>query len=92
MGLAESSDGTTLGLTPDHKMLLQMRNTLYEGSWEDFRRDLAARLNNEPHVFEIVPASPEMRSTIENHLRLIEEMEAWELVHDKTLPLESDER
>ena len=92
MGLAESSDGTTLALTPDHKMLLQMRKTLYEGSWADFKRDLAARLDNKPHVFEIVPASPEMRSTIESHLRLIEEMEAWELAYDKTLPLESNQK
>jgi hypothetical protein len=92
MGLAESSDGTTFRLGPEHKMLLRMRDTLYEGSWVDFRRDLAARLNSEPHVFEIVPTSPEMRSTIENHLRLIDAMEAWELAHDKTLTLEPDER
>jgi hypothetical protein len=72
-------------LTPEHDMLLRMRDTLYEGSWEDFRRDLQARLDGEPYVFEVLPASPEMRLTIESHLRLIGEMEGWEQARGRPL-------
>ena len=85
MGLAESNGGDEFHLTPEHEMLLRMRDALYEGSWEDFAQDLRARSVDRPHVFEIVPPSPEMKSTIASHLRLIDEMEAWERAHGRTL-------
>ncbi len=65
-------------LTDDHRMLLQIRETLYEGSWEDFIRDLEARAAGRPHVFELVPASDRMKATIAGHLRMIDEMRKWE--------------
>ena len=65
-------------LTDDHRMLLQIRNTLYEGNWEDFVRDLEARAAGRPHVFEIVPASAEMKATIAGHLQMIMDMRKWE--------------
>jgi hypothetical protein len=90
MSLPERMNEASFELTPEHDMLLRMRDTLYEGSWEDFRRDLQARLNGEPYVFEIVPASPEMRSTIESHLRFIGEMETWERARRRPLrPLDT---
>lgn len=66
-------------------MLLRMRDTLYEGSWEDFERDLRARAEGQPHVFETVPTSPEMKATIGTHLAMIEQMRAWETQHRSTL-------
>jgi hypothetical protein len=71
-------DGGGLDLTPEHRMLLRIRDTLYEGSWIDFVRDLRARLNDEPHVFDIVPASAALKTTIVGHLTLIDEMASYE--------------
>lgn len=74
-----------LTLTPAHRMLIQMRDTLYEGSWDDFCRDLKARICGEPYVFEIVQASPRMKHTIEDHLVMIDQMRAWEARHARPL-------
>ncbi len=59
-------------------MLLRIRDTLYEGNWEDFVRDLRARAQGRPHVFETVPDSPAMKAAIEAHLGMIDDMRAWE--------------
>jgi len=59
-------------------MLLEIRDTLYEGSWEDFIKDLEARAAGRPHVFELVPASDSMKATIAGHLRMISDMREWE--------------
>ena len=59
-------------------MLLQIRDTLYEGNWEDFVTDLRRRAEGQPHVFETVPVSPTMKATIAHHLELISTMQAWE--------------
>lgn len=72
-------------LTDEHRMLLHVRDTLYEGSWEDFVRDLRARVEGRPHVFETVTDSPWMKATIENHLPMIDEMQSWEAEHGLTL-------
>jgi hypothetical protein len=88
---SESNDGLDrFALTDDHRMLLQIRDTLYEGSWEDFIRDLEARAAGRPHVFELVPASPQMLATIASHLTMIEGMQAWEASQGR--PLRPDER
>jgi len=81
----ESNGGGEFPIAPEHEMLLRMRDTLYEGDWGDFTRDLRARLSGKPYVYEVVPASPRMKSTIMSHLRLIEQMEAWERDHGRTL-------
>lgn len=67
-----------LELGPEHMMLLRMRETLYEGSWADFEADLRARAAQKPHVFETIPASDSLRSTIDRHLALIAEMRDFE--------------
>jgi hypothetical protein len=72
-------------LTEEHRMLLRIRDTLYEGIWEDFVRDLRARAEHRPHVFETVADSPAMKPTIENHLKMIDAMRSWELEHGRTL-------
>lgn len=65
-------------LSDEQRMLLQMRDTLYEGSWDDFVADLRARAGGRPHVFETVPVSARMKATIDHHLDLIAQMRAQE--------------
>lgn len=66
-------------------MLLQMRDTLYEGSWDDFVADLTARAKGRAHVFETVPMSSQMKATIDHHLTLIAEMRDWEVGSGRSL-------
>jgi hypothetical protein len=66
-------------------MLVELRDTLYEGSWEDFVRDLEARMEGQPHVFEIVPDTPHFTDVIRHHLGLIQALETWEREHQVTL-------
>jgi len=80
-----SNDADRFLLTEDHRMLLQIRDTLYEGSWEDFIRDLEARAAGRPHVFELVPASDSMKATIAGHLRMINDMREWEAAQGRRL-------
>lgn len=86
--LSESSSEGAPALTDEQRMLLDLRDVLYEGSWEDFRNDLKARQESRPHVFEIVPPSPGLKETIERHLGVIDELERWERRHGH--PLRSD--
>ena len=79
---------TEFVLSDQHRMLLRMRDTLYEGSWEDFQHDLRARANHEPHVFETIPATPGLEDTINHHLALIADMQAWEQAHRQPLKAE----
>jgi hypothetical protein len=72
-------------LSSEHRMLIDIRDTLYDGSWDDFTRDLEARCQGRPHVFETVHASPDMQDTIRTHLRLIREMREWEIATGQTL-------
>jgi len=65
-------------LTDEQRMLLQIRDTLYEGSWEDFITDLRAQADGRPHVFDTVPVSVSLKTTIAHHLELISAMQAWE--------------
>ena len=85
MAADNPTNGDTLELTADHRMLLQMRDTLYEGDWSDFVRDLRARAQDRPHVFDTIPDTPGMKDTIAYHLALIDQMQAWEAAHQQTL-------
>ncbi|MHC4233903.1 MAG: hypothetical protein ACYSUQ_02190 [Planctomycetota bacterium] len=66
-------------------MLIDLRDVLYEGSWEDFRNDLQARQESRPHVFDVVPPSPRIKEIIERHLQVIDELERWEETYGRTL-------
>lgn len=77
-------------LTSEHRMLLRMRDTLYEGVWADFSRDLRSRVEGKPHVFETVPTSEAMRDTIAHHLLLIAEMDEWEQRLGETLSADAE--
>ena len=85
MGPTDGSGGDEFDLTAEHRMLLRIRDTLYEGSWGDFVEDLRSRAEDRAHVFETVPASPEMKTTIATHLVMIEAMREWETQHQRML-------
>ena len=72
-------------LTDEDRMLLRIRDTLYEGNWSDFTHDLVARRDSKPHVFDIEPASDRLRRTIEVHLTQIARLRSWEEKHGVTL-------
>ena len=72
-------------LSEEQRMLIQIRDTLYEGSWDDFLSDLSARAEGRPHVFAIAAASPQMKTTIEHHVDLIEKLREWEREHGQNL-------
>lgn len=80
-----SLPGKPFALTEAHRMLLDVRDTLYDGSWADFKLDLEARTKGKPHVFETVPTSPDMLDTIRGHLAMIEQMAGWEIRHHTRL-------
>jgi hypothetical protein len=75
------ADVDPTNLTPEQRMLVNIRDTLYEGSWDDFAHDLKARLDSRPAVFDIVPASDRLKDTIRSHLTLIDRLRAWEQKH-----------
>ncbi len=85
MNTNASIESDAMPLSEEHRMLLRMRDTLYEGSWADFVHDLEARTANRSHVFATVPESQGMRATIERHLSLISQMVDWERLHDRKL-------
>lgn len=72
-------------LDSEQRMLVQMRDTLYEGSWDDFEADLRARALGRAHVFESVPMSSQMKATIDRHLALIDEMRTREACEGRLL-------
>lgn len=65
-------------LSDEERMLIRLRDELYEGSWDQFVGDLKARLTGKPHIFEIGPVSDRLKETINNHLRMIGRLQALE--------------
>ncbi len=61
-------------LTQDERMLLLLRDELYEGDWDELVQDLQDRLNGRPHLFDIQPASPRLQETIRLHLQIIQRL------------------
>lgn len=78
-------------LSAAQRMLLDVRDTLYEGRWDDFAADLEARLRGEAHVFDVVPDTPRFAETIRSHLRMIDELRAWEQESGQTLHSHSED-
>ncbi|MCW8132605.1 MAG: hypothetical protein KIS92_19810 [Planctomycetota bacterium] len=61
-------------LEPYERVLLDMKNMLYEGSWERVLADLRARLKGEPYVYKL-------SQTIARDIAAIERIRAYELRH-----------
>lgn len=41
------------GLSPEERILVQLRDELYEGSWDEMLRDLEARRDGRPYIFKM---------------------------------------
>jgi hypothetical protein len=59
-------------LEPYERMLLDLKEQLYEGSWERILEDLRARMDNKPYVFKL-------SQTIARDVAAIERMKAYEM-------------
>lgn len=49
-----NKDKKGVELTQDEKMLVLLRDELYEGSWDSMTKDLKDRLKSKPYIFKLV--------------------------------------
>jgi hypothetical protein len=58
-------------LSSEEKMLIKIRDELYEGSWDYMKQDLENRLAGKPYIFKLV-------SRIEHDLQAVEMLMQYE--------------
>ena len=61
-------------LTGDERMLVSLRDELYEGSWEQMLKDLKDRLEGKPYIFKLV-------NRISADIQRIEKLREYEKKH-----------
>ncbi len=61
-------------LAQEEKDLLVLRKILYEGSWDDMKRDLRSRRSGKPFIFKL-------NTRIDEDLERIEKLEDYEQQH-----------
>lgn len=61
-------------LSPEERLLILLRDELYGGRWDYLRQDLEDRKAGKPYVFKLA-------TRIEEDLRRIERLEAYEKKH-----------
>jgi hypothetical protein len=59
-------------LEPYERVLIDLKEQLYEGSWEQILEDLKARLENKPYLYKLSTA-------IARDMAAIERMKAYEM-------------
>lgn len=62
------------GLTKEDRLLVAIRNELYEGSWEELLADLEARRTRKPFVVKLA-------TRIEEDITRVEKLRAFEREH-----------
>jgi hypothetical protein len=62
------------GLTKEERLLIAIRDELYEGSWDDLVADLESRRNRKPFVFKLA-------TRLEEDLARVEKLRAFEREH-----------
>ena len=65
-------------LLPEDVQLLVLRDELYDGSWEEMRRDLEDRRDGKPFIFKLV-------NRIEEDLQRIDKLSTYEERHGVSL-------
>ena len=63
--------GFVAGLTSGERLLVNLRDELYEGSWKAMLQDLEDRLEKRPYIFKL-------SSRIETDMAAIEKMSRYE--------------
>lgn len=61
-------------LSGDERMLVSLRDELYEGSWEQMLKDLKDRLEGKPYIFKLV-------NRISADIQRIEKLREYEKKH-----------
>ena len=61
-------------LTPDERMLVTLRDELYDGSWDQMMKDLKDRLRSKPYIFKLV-------NRIQDDLARVEKLSEYEKKH-----------
>lgn len=61
-------------LAREDRVLLDVRDELYGGTWDELERDLRARLAGKPYIFKLA-------SRIEDDLKRIERLRGYEVEH-----------
>ena len=59
-------------LAPYERVLIELKDHLYEGSWEKILGDLKARLENKPYIYKL-------SQTIARDVTAIERMRSYEI-------------
>ncbi|MCA8959308.1 MAG: hypothetical protein KDC38_02295 [Planctomycetes bacterium] len=70
--------GFVRSLTVEEQQLLILRDELYDGSWEDMRRDLEDRRDGKPYIYKLI-------HRIEEDLQRIERLSGYEREHSVNL-------
>ena len=65
-------------LEPHERVLIELRDQLYEGSWDRVLSDLRARQRGEPYVFKL-------SQTIARDIEAIEKLQCYEKDHQVNL-------
>ena len=65
-------------LAPYERVLVELKDQLYEGSWERILGDLRARLDNKPYIYKL-------SQTITRDLTAIERMRSYEIRQNVSL-------
>ena len=65
-------------LTEEERMLLTLRDELYEGNWDNMLQDLRDRLKGKPYIFKLV-------NRIEEDIVRIERLKKYEGDHSVNL-------
>ena len=60
-------------MEPHERVLLELKDHLYEGSWERILEDLRARLDNKPYIYKL-------SQRITRDVAAIERMKAYEKI------------
>ena len=69
--VSEDHRAFVASLPPEELQLIIIRNELYDGSWEDMKKDLEHRRDGKPFVFKLI-------NRIEEDLVRIERLRAYE--------------
>ena len=65
-------------MTPEERMLINLRDELYGGSWDQMEEDLRDRLKGRPYIFKLV-------NRIQDDLSRIERLQGYESTNDVNL-------
>ena len=65
-------------LSDEQRMLILLKNELYEGSWEAMREDLSNRLDGKPYIFKLA-------NRIKDDMDRIEQLQNYEVEHQVDL-------